>query len=117
MGPIGTFPGKQEECDLCQLMKTVESINQDLVFPFFKYGNKNNSIFACALCSFKDAKRGCLSKHIKAIHQSDILANQNKKYVTKEDCGNLECKTLYGIREGKKFWCKKCTTAPELEIL
>ena len=41
-------------------------------------------------------------------NEIDAIAQNDKKVEQKLDCGKTECKNLYGLTEGKPFWCKKC---------
>ena len=96
------------------MKKSIDNIDQDLVFPFMKYDTEKYK-FGCILCDFTAVKRGNLSNHIKSIHQSEIPASKSKKFETKDDCGNSACKNLYGITKGKRFWCIKCTETTVLQ--
>ena len=43
-----------------------------------------------------------------------MIASNNFIFEVKSDCGKSACKIFYGVLEGKKFWCTKCT---ELNML
>ena len=102
-----TVTEKKDNCELCDIKKSIDNIDQDLLFPFMKYDTEKYK-FGCILCDFTVDNRGNLSTHIKSIHQSKIIASNGKKFETKDDCGNSACKNLYGIKKGKRFWCIKC---------
>ena len=105
-----TFSEKKDNCELCDM----KNIDQDLLFPFLKYGTEKYK-FGCILCDFTALKRGYLSNHIKLIHRSEIIEFKSKKFETKDDCGNSACKDLYGIKKGKRFWCIKCKTTTVIQ--
>jgi hypothetical protein len=109
-----TFTEKKVDCELCHMKKSIDNIDQDLVFPFMKYDTEKYK-FGCILCDFTTVERGNLSTHIKSIHQSDIIASKSKKFETKDDCGNSACKNVYGLTKGKRFWCIKCTETTVLQ--
>ena len=110
-----TFTEKKDSCELCDIKKSIDNIDQDLLFPFMKYDTEKYTPFGCILCEFTVTNRGNLSTHIKSIHQSEIIASKDKKLETKDDCGNSSCKNLYGIKKGKRFWCIKCTETTVLQ--
>ena len=109
-----TFTEKKDNCELCDIKKSIANIDQDLLFPFMKYDTEKYK-FGCILCDFTVTNRGNLSTHIKSIHQKEIFASKSKKFETKDDCGNSACKNLYGITKGKRFWCIKCTKTAVLQ--
>ena len=109
-----TFTEKKDNCELCDMQKNIDNIDQDLLFPFMKYDTEEYK-FGCILCDCTAAKRGNLYTHLKAIHQSEIFAFKSKKFENKDDCGNSTCKNLYGIRKGKRFWCIKCKTTTVIQ--
>ena len=109
-----TFTEKKDNCELCDIKKSIDNIDQDLLFPFMKYDTEKYK-FGCILCDFTVDNRGNLSTHIKSIHQSEIIASNGKKFETKDDCGNSACKNLYGIKKGKRFWCIKCAKTTVLQ--
>ena len=51
---------------------------------------------------------------IKSIHKNEIIASSNSIIEDRYDCGNSECKALYGVLEGKKFWCAICNKLDSL---
>ena len=108
-----TFTEKKDSCEFCDMNKSIDNIDQDLLFLFMKYDTEYK--FGCILCDFTAIKRGNLSNHIKSMHQSEINASKCKKFETKDDCGNSACKDLYGITKGKRFWCIKCTETTVLQ--
>ena len=109
-----TFTEKKDSCEFCDMNKSIDNIDQDILFLFMKYDTEKYML-GCILCDFTAIKRGNLSNHIKSMHQSEITASKCKKFETKDDCGNSTCKNLYGVTEGKRFWCIKCTETAVLQ--
>ena len=105
-----TFTLKEGECKFCEMKKSNDSISKDRLFQFLKFSKTNK--FQCYFCDFttedKNNSRGCIFKHIKSIHKNEIIASSNSMIEDRYDCKNSECKKLYGVFEGKKFWCKIC---------
>jgi len=97
------------ECQLCEMKKSNDGISKDMLFQFMKFNTDHKkNIFKCSLCTFTARKRGSIFTHIKSLHKNEIISSTNSKIEFKYDCGNSECKILYGVLEGKKFWCTKC---------
>ena len=113
------FQGKEGECQLCKMKKNNDCIRKDELFKFMNFNiDHEKNIFKCSLCDFTTFKRGSIFVHIKSLHKNEILASKNLKFEVKSDCGNSACKIFYGVMEGKKFWCAKCTelnTLPQPE--
>ena len=106
-----TFPLKDGECKSFEIQK---SISKDILFQFLKFDNdKKKNKFKCSICDFtahdNNNSRGYILMHIKSIHKNEIIASSNSMIDDRYDCGNSECKALYGVQEGKKFWCTICT--------
>ena len=110
-----TFVQKEGECKFCEIKKSNDSISKDRLFQFLKF-NKTNK-FQCYFCDFTTQKRGCIFKHIKSIHKNEIIASSNSMIEDKHDCRKSECKELYGVFEGKKFWCTICKKLDSLSQL
>ena len=102
-----TFVEKQVECHFCEIQKSNENIDKSLVFPFIEFDNDKEK-FKCSLCDFLTPKRGVLFSHIKSIHKTSLSPTNSAKIEEKFDCGKAVCRRLYGIAEGKIFWCKSC---------
>ena len=98
------------DCYFCDMKKSNDNINKDLLFQFMTYSaGKGKNLFRCTLCKFSIDKRASMQMHIRSIHKSDINANMNPKNEEKSDCGTETCKELYGVTvDIQKFWCKKC---------
>ena len=108
------FTEKQEECYFCELKKSNDAIDKAHLFPLLKYNHDKKKI-ECAVCNFSNCKdRGHLFTHIKSIHKNEINAIAAGDKEEKPDCGKSECKKLYGMMEGKAFWCAKCVEISEL---
>ena len=105
------WTGSNVECELCDLKKSIDNIDHDLLFPLMKYDTEKHKL-GCIFCDFMTEKRGNLFIHIKSIHQSDIITFNSVE--TRNDCGKSTCQRLYGMIKGKRFWCKKCTEISQL---
>ena len=104
------FTEKQGECYFCDLKKSNDAIDKAHLFPLLKYNHDKKRI-ECAVCNFarvKKGNRGNIFTHIKSVHRNEIAATTASKKEEKPDCRKLECKKLFGIMEGKAFWCAKC---------
>ena len=112
------FTEKQGECYFCDLKKSNDTIDKVNLFPLLKYNHDKKRV-ECAVCNFSSArdKRGPVFTHIKSLHKNEIdaIAANDKK--EKPDCGKSECRKLYGMLEGKPFWCAKCVEVSELPSL
>ena len=103
-----------EECYFCELKTRNDAINKAYLFPLLKYNHDKKKI-ECAVCNFSKCKdRGNLFTHIKSIHKNEINAISEGDKEEKNNCGKSECKKLYGMMEGKAFWCAKCVEVSEL---
>ena len=111
------FTEKQGECYFCDLKKSNDAIDKAHLFPLLKYNHDKKRI-ECTVCNFSSAKskRGHIFTHIKSIHKDeiDVIAASDKE--EKIDCGKSECRKLYGMLEGKPFWCAKCVEVSELPL-
>ena len=108
------FTEKQEECYFCELKKHNDAIDKTHLFPLLKYNHDKKKI-ECAVCNYSKCKdRGQLFTHIKSIHKNEINAIAAGDKEEKNDCEKSECRKLYGMMEGKAFWCAKCVEVSEL---
>ena len=103
------------ECYFCDLKKSNDAIDKAHLFPLLKYNHDKKRI-ECTVCNFSSAKskRGHIFTHIKSIHKIEIDAIAASDKEEKIDCGKSECRKLYGMMEGKPFWCAKCVEVSEL---
>ena len=85
------------------------------MFPFIEFHNDKEK-FKCSLCDFLTPKRGVLFSHIKSIHKTSLSPTNSAKIEEKFDCGKAVCRRLYGIAEGKIFWCKSCVELDNLPL-
>ena len=112
------FHEKQGDCYFCETKKRTDGISKDLLFPFLKFNNEKTShMFQCSICKLRYHNRAELFVHIKSIHESEIKNKQSShdiKPELKPDCVDRICTKMYGIFEGKKFWCTKCTEISQM---
>ena len=95
------------KCELCDLKKSIDNIDHDLLFPLMKYDSDKH-------------KLGCIYLKRKFVHlhqintSSDIINFNSKSVEVEDDCGKSTCQRLYGTIKGKRFWFKKCTEISQL---
>ena len=130
------------DCEFCEMKKSIQEFETDLLFPFMKFNSENDK-FECSICNYlvpeicRKAKipensmdmpikqdpsicveRSYLFQHIRSEHKNEINASKGTKLKAINDCGNFVCQKLYGNRKTKtiqKFWCKKCINELQLK--
>ena len=104
------FSKKDQECEFCEMKKNTENVFDDVLFPYLRFDTEKDE-FGCCLCNVFGRKRGTLLKHIRTAHRNDIDLKRAAQMTSEKklECGEISCYKLFGEREGKKFWCIKCT--------